>query len=96
MSNTERNAAIFDTIDPSWGEDGSGPQPNNVYDALTQAKCKTDSHESDLYVEDTQIARDIIARFKLNFRPFRSNADGKMWLEVPFMYQPFWDAKLKR
>lgn len=96
MNSKDRTNEILDTIDPSWGEDGSGPQPNNVYEALKQADCKMDNHESDLYVEDTQTARDIIARFDLSFRPFKSNADGKNWLEVPFMYQPFWDAKFQK
>ena len=64
-----------------------------VYDALKEAGCKLDHHESDLYVEDTAKAREIIARFDLKATPFRNKVDQAIWLELPFMYQPFWDKK---
>lgn len=64
-----------------------------VYEALKNAGCKIDSHESDLYVEDTQAARNIIAEFDLKMIEFRSQVNQAMWLELPFMYQPFWDQK---
>ena len=66
-----------------------------VYDALKNAGCKLDNHESDLYVEDTATAREIIARFDLKANPFRSQIDQAMWLELPFMHQPFWDRKAR-
>ena len=66
-----------------------------VYDALKNAGCKLDNHESDLYVEDTATAREIIARFDLKAKPFRSQIDQAMWLELPFMPQPFWDRKAR-
>jgi len=64
-----------------------------VYNALKEAGCQLDHHESDLYVEDTEKAREIIARYDLKAKPFRSNIDQAMWLELPFMFQPFWDKK---
>jgi len=64
-----------------------------VYDALKEAGCKMDNHESDLYVEDTETSRDIIARYDLKAKPFTSQVDQGPWLELPFMFQPFWDRK---
>mgnify|MGYP004256857299 CR=1 FL=1 len=66
-----------------------------VHQALQEAGCKLDHHESDLYVEDTAKAREIIERYGLKATPFRNQVDQAMWLDLPFMYQPFWDQKAR-
>lgn len=65
----------------------------SVYQALTEAGCKTDSHESDLYVEATDKAREILSNSGAGFSRFRSKVDGKDWFDVPFMFDPFWECK---
>ncbi len=65
----------------------------SVYDALTNAGCKVDHHESDLYVLATKEARTIIAAYPTdcqNQSSFVSETDGKRWIEIPFAYDPFW------
>lgn len=62
-----------------------------VYGKLKAAGCKIDNHQSDLYVEDTPEAREILHSFDLKIVPFKDEVTGTMWLEAAFMYQPFWD-----
>jgi hypothetical protein len=66
----------------------------SVYDRLVAAGCNIDHHESDLYVEATPEARAITAGEK-NRSFFRSQVDGKTWIDIPFAYAPFWAAKAR-
>lgn len=66
----------------------------SVYDRLKAAGCEMDNHYSDLYVENTDIARKIvIGEFGLKPKHFVCQVSGKMMMELPFMYQPFWEQK---
>jgi hypothetical protein len=70
-----------------------------LYERFVAAGLETDSHESDLYVKSSPEAREILKDFPLhakNARPFRSNIDGKTWLDVPFAYTPYWDRRTGR
>lgn len=70
-----------------------------LYDYFKAAGCKTDSHESDFYVEATPEARAILKTFPLhakNAKPFRDNVSGKTWLDIPFAYSPYWDKRTGR
>lgn len=69
-----------------------------LYSRLKDAGCELDRHESDLYVLDTVEARAIIEAYEAgggltNKSYFSSDSDGRRWIELPFAYQPFWDAK---
>lgn len=69
-----------------------------LYETLLAAGCELDHHESDLYVKHTPEAETIIDNYNegggnASVRYFRSSADGQMWIDVPFYYQPFWDAR---
>lgn len=76
----------------------------SLYARLLKAGCKIDNHESDLYVQNSQIARDIITAYNkehkyshpIKFKMFKSNLDGDSWLDIPFMYSPYWDKKQGR
>ena len=68
----------------------------SLYQELKAAGCEMDSHESDLYVKATPEARTILARHPiqaLQADSFVSQADGHVWLDVPFAFDPFWTAK---
>lgn len=74
-----------------------------LYDRLKLAGVPVDSHESDLYCKDTPEARAIIQEFmdagKLHTRPkaFTSEIEPRdRWLDIPFMYAPFWRRKARR
>lgn len=83
----------------------AGPVPFNpsteanvtLYDALREAGCKLDSHESDLYVEASAVATTILKRFPTqweNTRSFTSEIDGRLWFDVPFAFEPFWTRRI--
>lgn len=66
---------------------------NDLYADCLAAGLETDSHESDLYIKDCTKARALLDKYGLPEKPFTSQIDGKSWLEVPFMYTPFWEKK---
>lgn len=68
-------------------------QYDNPYKVLVASGAKIDNHESDLYVEATEETRRIIAASKWTFSAFTSQVDGKRWYEVPFAYEPWWEAR---
>jgi len=79
---TEQNAR------PDWKQ-------AHPYDLLKDAGIPLDSHESDLYVLANPGSRAILARCGASFTAFRSERDGRIWLDIPFAYKPWWDAKAK-
>ena len=66
-----------------------------TYEAAIDAGLETDNHESDLYIKDSEAARVIIAghEFSSNVTRFRSQIDGCIWFDVPFAYDPWWEAR---
>ena len=63
----------------------------NLYQRITDAGIPTDSHESDLYVLDSAETRAILADYpELHWSAFRSQTDSRVWIDVPFMYLPWW------
>ena len=77
---------------------------NTLYQDCIKLGLKIDSHESDLYIEDTPQARELLAKHAkrgkrtytvdgFNVAKFYSQIDGKPWLDVPFAYDPFWESK---
>lgn len=65
----------------------------NVYENLRTAGCEIDHHESDLYVMATPEAVAIVKASGWTFERFRSQVDGRDWLDVAFGYTPYWEAK---
>lgn len=68
----------------------------SLYTALRDAGVPLDSHESDLYALRTPEALAIVARYKWSCSTFTSQIDGKLWLDLPFAYEPWWDGKTTR
>ena len=69
-----------------------------LYTDLLAAGCKIDHHETDLYVEASPRALEVIrAHGKRvdgwNAQRFKSQIDGSSWLDIPFAYDPAWNAK---
>ena len=65
----------------------------HVYRTLKQAGCKIDNQASDLFVLATPEALKIVQDSDEKYSIFTSEIDGKQWIEVPFAYLPFWEAK---
>jgi hypothetical protein len=68
-------------------------EDTDVYQQLKDAGCALDNHESDLYVEATPTALEIVKASGRSFTRFTSQVDGKQWLDVPFAYRPWWDKR---
>jgi hypothetical protein len=68
-------------------------KPNDLYADCLAAGIETDSHESDLYIKDCPKARELLKKHGVTGMPFVSQIDNKVWLDVPFMYTPFWEKK---
>ena len=72
-----------------------------LYDQIIALNVPTDSHESDLYVLATPEVRalldahglDILKASGRTYSTFTSNIDGRLWFDVPFAYQPWWDKR---
>lgn len=64
-----------------------------LYNAAKEMGIEIDHHESDLYLPVNAKTRGLVAKhkFKTNVETFISQIDGKLWYDIPFAYQPFWD-----
>lgn len=65
----------------------------SLYDEVKARGIPHSSHESDLYVPDTQEVRELLQKYGRKGVPFVNQVEGGTWLDVPFAYQPWWDAK---
>lgn len=66
----------------------------DLYAALDASGAEIDSHESDLYVKATSEALAIVRRsLRRDWSIFISPVDGQAWIEIPFGYTPWWEAK---
>lgn len=61
---------------------------------MIDAGVPVDSHESDLYVKLTPESVAILENYEHRdiCRPFQNQIDGLTWVDVPFAFEPFWDA----
>ena len=66
---------------------------STLFQKIVAAGIDFDHHESDLYIENTSVAMEILKSFPLNkknARDFISETDGEAWIDVPFAYEPWW------
>jgi len=80
------------------------PAERTLYEDCKAAGLEIDSHESDLYIRDSSVARRLLEihdkRGKRvyqvdgwNVSVFRSQIDNAAWLDVPFAFDPYWQKK---
>lgn len=68
----------------------------SLYTDLVAAGIEVSNHESDLYFPSSPESRAILFNYDLeskNATCFRSNIDGKTWIDVPFAFDPFWEKR---
>lgn len=71
------------------------PNPTSIYEEMINAGVEVSNWQSDMYVHVNAITKAILAKYptsEANATIFKSNIDGQMMYDIPFMYQPFWDA----
>lgn len=80
--------------------DNSIEDDEDIYYQAVQrmAPDEVDHHESDLYLKQTPISNELIAKYpyKSNVTTFRSQIDNSIWFEIPFAYTPVWKEREKR
>ena len=63
----------------------------SLYTDLIAAGVPISHWQSDLYAPVNDTVKEILSRYPNQSRSvFKSNADGKLWYEFPFQYDPFW------
>lgn len=76
-----------------------------LYQRIVAAGIPHANHESDLYVPATPEVRKIIKEFNVECRKpgfevrplaFKNQVEGGLWLDIPFAYDPWWEARLKK
>jgi hypothetical protein len=63
--------------------------------ALRKAKIKIDNHASDLYFVQSKQSMRILDQYpaaKKSANRFHGT-DNQQWIEVPFAYDPWWEAR---
>lgn len=64
----------------------------SIYEDMKAARVPIENHYSDLHVPATPEAREILRRHRENVSAafFVSPVDGKVWIDIPFCYDPYW------
>jgi hypothetical protein len=71
----------------------------SVYQRLKAAGVPLDNHESDLYAKVTPESKAIIEEYDREphltwpVSTFISQVDGARWYDIPFAYEPWWEAR---
>lgn len=71
------------------------PPSMTLYDAIKAAGIAIAAHESDLYFPVTEQSTAILKQYPLkhsNATKFTNQVEGGIWYDVPFAYDPYWDA----
>jgi hypothetical protein len=67
----------------------------SLYTDLVSEGVPVSNWQSDLYCLDNELSRSLVKKHGLQYEVFISNIDGKLWLSIPFQFDPFWQGKNK-
>lgn len=69
----------------------------SIYKAMVEAGVEISNHYSDLYVpvNPTTIALLADYKFKTNVQLFKCQITGLPYYDIPFAYEPYWEARMK-
>ena len=64
----------------------------SIYEQVIELNIEHDHYYSDLYIPVNDTTRDLVASYghTIDFEFFSSNIDGKLWYDIPFSYDPYW------
>lgn len=62
-----------------------------VYQMLVAAGIPVENHYSDLYVQATPEALDIVRKAGKRCESFVHQIHGNRWLDIPFSFDPYWE-----
>jgi hypothetical protein len=71
---------------------------DTIYEEAKKLGVEIDHHESDLYIPVTPETQELVRNYQFRsiVTRFTSQVDGKSWYDIPFAYQPFWNAVERR
>lgn len=67
--------------------------PITIFTEATRLGIPMDSHESDLYLQDSPQTRQLIKEHDTNHTATRFQSaipDDHLWWDIPFGFDPFW------
>jgi hypothetical protein len=64
-----------------------------LYEDLDKLGAEIENHCSDLYVHFTPEVLKRVKASGLKFSLFTNLIDKRLWIEVPFAYDPWWDRR---
>lgn len=70
-----------------------GVKYRGLYELLTELGAVIHNHESDLYTPATPDAQRLAREGGYAYGVFENQVEGGPWLDVPFAYIPWWEAK---
>jgi len=91
-----RREREIDELNRQFEQPSAAPSNRGLYQQLLAADVPLDSHESDLYVKVTPESSRIVEESGHSSTMFTSEVDGKLWYDLPFAYEPFWDREQRR
>ena len=65
----------------------------SLYQECLELAVPIDSHESDLYIQASVLARELLKKHGKAENAFISQVDGRVWFDVPFAFDPWWQSK---
>lgn len=68
-----------------------------IYERAKELGIEIGSHESDLYLPVNDQTRELVKEHRANggsASTFINNIDGKLWYDIPFHYDPWWEKRL--
>ena len=70
-------------------------EEKSIYLQLKEAGVQLDNHESDLYALVTDESKRILQsyKYKSQVTTFKSEIDKKLWFDIPFAFEPYWERK---
>ena len=70
-----------------------------IYEAIKNEGVEYDTHESDLYIQDTPKNWELLAEYHSEFignvTRFRNQRTGNIWLDIPFCNDEWWAKRIK-
>ncbi len=52
-----------------------------------------DNHESDLYLLWTSESAELVKQYSKHYKTFTSEVDKQVYFDIPFAYEPWWEAR---
>lgn len=65
----------------------------SLYTDLIGAGQPVSNWQSDLYCPVNEVTRALLKQHDKKATAFKSKIDQKLWFEVPFAYDPYWEKR---